>query len=72
VISPGGGTTEVISPGGGTTEVISPKDGVISKTIPETTVLPRTGGLSLPGPAVAVLALLISGSVIRLLSVVRR
>jgi hypothetical protein len=72
VISPGGGTTEVISPGGGTTEVISSKDGVISKSIPETTVLPPTGGLFLPGPAVAVLALLISGSVIRLLSVVRR
>jgi len=73
-----GGSREVITTPGGTTEVISPgvgsttKDGVISKTIPETTVLPSTGGLSLPGPAVAVLALLISGAVIRLLSVVRR
>jgi hypothetical protein len=67
VISPGGGGTEVISPGGG-----NPKDVVIRETIPSDKVLAPTGGISFPGPAVAVLALLISGSVIMRLSVVRR
>jgi hypothetical protein len=76
VITSGGGGTEVISPGGGT-EVISPgggnpKDVVIRETIPSDKVLAPTGGISFPGPAVAVLALLISGSVIMRLSVVRR
>src|SRR5215203_4479087 len=78
VISPGGGGTEVIRPGGGGTEVIrpgggsNPKDIVIRETIPEGKVLSNTGGISFPGPAVAVLVLLISGSVIMRLSVVRR
>jgi hypothetical protein len=75
-VLPGGTTTTEVLPGGTTITEVSPgtsvKDGVIRKTIPETTRLPPTGGLSFPGPAVAVLALLISGSVIRLLSVVRR
>ena len=78
VISPGGGGTEVIRPGGGGTEVIrpgggsNPKDIVIRETIPEGKVLSNTGGISFPGPTVAVLVLLISGSVIIRLSVVRR
>src|SRR5215203_168610 len=78
VIPGGGGGTEVISPGGGGTEVIrpgggsNPKDIVIRETIPEGKVLSNTGGISFPGPAVAVLVLLISGSVIMRLSVVRR
>src|SRR5215203_4201592 len=66
-VIPGGGGTEVISPGGG-----NPKDVVIRETIPSDKVLAPTGGISFPGPAVAVLALLISGSVIMRLSVVRR
>jgi hypothetical protein len=77
VITSGGGGTEVITSGGGGTEVISPgggnpKDVVIRETIPSDKVLAPTGGISFPGPAVAVLALLISGSVIMRLSVVRR
>jgi hypothetical protein len=76
-VIPGGGGTEVITSGGGGTEVISPgggnpKDVVIRETIPSDKVLAPTGGISFPGPAVAVLALLISGSVIMRLSVVRR
>ena len=67
MITSGGGGTEVISPGGG-----NPKDVVIRETIPSDKVLAPTGGISFPGPAVAVLALLISGSVIMRLSVVRR
>jgi len=77
VITSGGGGTEVITSGGGGTEVISPgggnpKDVVIRETIPSDKVLAPTGGISFPGPVVAVLALLISGSVIMRLSVVRR
>jgi hypothetical protein len=43
---------------------VNSKDGVIPDTIPESQVLPNTGGLSFLMPAIAVVALLISGAAI--------
>jgi Tol biopolymer transport system component len=47
------------------------KEGVIRETIPQNSVLPNTGGLSMLIPAVAVLALIITGSAIGLFSMRR-
>jgi hypothetical protein len=51
---------------GGSTNAgdVNSKDGVIPDTIPESQVLPNTGGLSFLVPAIAVMALLISGAAI--------
>jgi hypothetical protein len=67
------GTTEA-STGAATTagDSTSTRDRVIRDTIVQGRELPTSGGLSFPGPAVAVLALLISTSAIGLLSISRR
>jgi len=68
-----GATTEA-STGVATTagDSNSTRDKVIRDTIVQGRELPNSGGLSFPGPAVAVLALLISTSAIGLLSISRR
>jgi hypothetical protein len=50
---------------------VSSRDSVIPDTMAESSVLPNTGGLSFLGPAIAVVALLISGAAIGLLSMRR-
>jgi hypothetical protein len=64
-----GDTDDTASMDGGSADS---KDGVISDTIPESQVLPNTGGLSFLVPAIAVVALLISGVAIGGLSFVLR
>ncbi|HWI46568.1 MAG TPA: hypothetical protein VNT12_10385, partial [Rubrobacter sp.] len=54
-----------IDGGSANTGDVNSKDGVIpDTTIPESQVLPNTGGLSFLVPAIAVMALLISGAAI--------